>query len=400
MAAYLGTDNVGNVKLGLSQISSMYLGSTQFWPTTSSTPNFGTGFGGSGVLAQQDTVVSGGKLYANYGMSSYSGSSIGFGTVRINVDGTLDTTWDTGTGFNEVVDQLTPLSNGQVMCGGSFSRYNGSGSGQIIRLNNDGTRDFTFPDVSVNNIAFWIGETLTNKYIVGGNFDFVSGSTANRIIGLNNDGTIDPTFNTGTGFNSTIIDGLITSTNKIVLGGFFTAYNGDGSNRIIKLNDDGTKDTSFNIGSGFNAGNIQSLWEQNDGKILAVGTFTNYSGSTANRIVRINLDGTKDPAWIGCIPNNTVQDVCELPNGKIVIVGDFTLVNGISRNKVAVLLPDGTLDLSSNIGTGINGEIYGVTPTNNSTNDFVVVGNFTEYDGISCSRGILKLNEWGFRLSI
>jgi hypothetical protein len=37
---------------------------------------------------------------------------------------------------------------------------------------------------------------------------------------------------------------------------------------------------------------------------------------------------------------------------------------------------------------------------NDSTNDFIVVGNFTQYKNLTVSKGILKLNEWGFKLSV
>jgi hypothetical protein len=39
-----------------------------------------------------------------------------------------------------------------------------------------------------------------------------------------------------------------------LVGGLFTSYNGTTSNRIIRLNSDGSVDSSFNIGTGVSGG--------------------------------------------------------------------------------------------------------------------------------------------------
>jgi hypothetical protein len=60
-----------------------------------------------------------------------------------------------------------------------------------------------------------------------------------RIVRLNNDGSIDNTFNTGTGFNGTTFSGLIDDGKILVVGGFFE-YNGQTNRQIAKLNSDGS----------------------------------------------------------------------------------------------------------------------------------------------------------------
>jgi hypothetical protein len=51
---------------------------------------------------------------------------------------------------------------------------------------------------------------------------------------------------------------------KILVGGRFTDYNGTPRQRIARINTDGTIDTSFVVGSGFNA----------DVKTIALGNLT------------------------------------------------------------------------------------------------------------------------------
>ena len=95
---------------------------------------------------------------------------------------------------------------------------------------------------------------------MGGSFSVLNGITRNCLVRLNNDGTEDTSFytNLGTGFNqvaNSIYRISIQSDGKILVGGEFTTLNGITRNRLVRLNNDGTVDTSFytNLGTGFNA---------------------------------------------------------------------------------------------------------------------------------------------------
>lgn len=60
----------------------------------------------------------------------------------------------------------------------------------------------------------------------------------------------------GTGFNNYVVAITEISTGECLVGGYFTQYSEDTSNRVIKLNVDGSHNTSFNIGNGFSGSNI------------------------------------------------------------------------------------------------------------------------------------------------
>lgn len=88
---------------------------------------------------------------------------------------------------------------------------------------------------------------------------------------------------------------------------------------------DGTLDTTFstNLGGGFN-GNVWSVAAQTDGKVVVGGSFTAVNGVTSNRIARLNADGTVDAAFsanLGTGPDNDVLSVAVQTDGKIVLVG-------------------------------------------------------------------------------
>ena len=186
--------------------------------------------------------------------------------------------------------------DGKILVGGDFTQYSGVTANYIIRLNTDGTIDNTFNSGSgfSNGVSSMAIQSGDGKILAGGDFTQYSGVTANFIIRLNSDGTIDNTFNSGSGFNGYVTSIAIQSDGKILIGGSFTSYSGITANYIIRLNTDGTIDNTFNSGSGFSNGVSSMAIQSGDGKILAGGDFTQYSGVTANRIIRLNTDGTID----------------------------------------------------------------------------------------------------------
>jgi uncharacterized delta-60 repeat protein len=222
--------------------------------------------------------------------------------ARLNMPGmTIDSSFNTTTGFvnQEDVQMMALQSDGKLIVGGQFTSYKGSSYNRIIRLNSNATIDTSFnPGTGFNNTVYrnCIAIQGDGKIIVCGAFTTYNGTSANRIIRLNSDGTIDSGFVYGTGFNSDVTALAIDSNGKILVGGSFGTYNGSTRTRIARLNTDGTNDTEFSIGSGFN-GSVGYICIQSDGKILVGGTFTLYNGSTAEQLCRLNSNGTIDSSF-------------------------------------------------------------------------------------------------------
>ena len=133
------------------------------------------------------------------------------------------------------------------------------------------TPDVLVPGPDVNFYAL----TNDNKILIGGSFTTFNSINQNRIIRLNSDGTKDSTFSIGTGFNSTVWD-IDLQNEKIIAVGNFVSYNSTSSNKIVRLNSDGNLDTSFDIGNGFD-NNCYTLNVLNDNKILIGGEFNNFN---------------------------------------------------------------------------------------------------------------------------
>ncbi len=321
-----------------------------------------TGFNGvvlpnSIVVQSDDKIVVGGSFTTYKGVTQNS-------IVRLNTNGSADSSFITGTGFDAQVDCLAIQSDGKILAGTGGSTYNGTPfSGLFIRLNADGTIDSSFiigTGFNANPSVICI-QPLNGKILVGGSFTDYNGNTANSIARINTDGSFDSSFVTGTGFDAVVDCIAVQADGKILVGGFFTNYNGTATNRIVRLNADGTIDSSFIIGTGFNA-RVLTLYVQSDGKILAGGAFTSYNGTTSNRIVRLESTGAIDATFnVGTGFDLQVRSIKVASNNKVIAGGDFTTYKGISNNSIIKLDSDGAIDTGSITQTSQYGAFSSVT---------------------------------------
>jgi uncharacterized delta-60 repeat protein len=368
-------------------VSGSALSSVSGTPNSAFIANIGTGFNFEvrAVRSQPD-----GKILVGGAFDSFNGTS----TVRIarlNADGTLDNTFNTGTGFNGSVNSVDVQPDGKILVGGVFTSFNGTSTVRIARLNADGTLDNTFnTGTGFMGVVYSADVQPDGKILVGGSFISFNGtSTVNRIARLNADGTLDNTFTTGTGFNTTVNSVDVQPDGKILVGGIFTSFNGTSTvNRIARLNTNGALDNTFNTGTGFND-EVISVDVQPDGKILVGGFFSSFNGtSTVNRIARLNADGTLDNTFnTGTGFNNTVNSVYVQPDGKILVGGVFTSFNGTNDvNRIAQLNANGTLDaaFTTNTGAGLSNSVWNdAVDIQAGTGNILVGGIFTRTNNIS-----------------
>jgi hypothetical protein len=147
-----------------------------------------------------------------------------------------DTTFNVGTGASGNVWTTSIQSDGKVIIGGSFGSYGGVTVNGIARLHANGVRDTTFNMGSgPNNIVTTSSIQSDGKVIIGGDFTSYGGVTTNRIARLHANGVRDTTFNVGSGANDTIRTISIQSDGKVIIGGDFTSYSGVTTNRIARI---------------------------------------------------------------------------------------------------------------------------------------------------------------------
>ncbi|KAA9325979.1 LamG-like jellyroll fold domain-containing protein [Adhaeribacter soli] len=354
-----------------------------------------TGFSGTVYALHVD---SDGKVLAGGTITSYKGVSRR-GIARINVNGSLDTDFNPGTGFansslpTHYVYAIAVQADKKILVGGEFNSYNGKSCNNLVRLNPDGTIDNTFAiGMGVNGAVHAIVVQPDGKIVLGGSFLQVNGVAANRIIRLTSTGALDAGFTPGSGFSGGVRTLALQPDGKIVAGGLFATFNGTSRNNIARLNSDGTVDAGFNPGSGFN-NTVLSVGVLPEGKVVASGNFTLFNGSTVNYLARLKDDGTLDPDFsTGTGFNSPVPALAVQPDGKIVAGGYFTTYNGSAQTRIVRLNYNGTPDNTFVTGAGFNGVVMSLALQPDGK--IVTGGDFSTYKGISSSR-ISRLTETG-----
>jgi uncharacterized delta-60 repeat protein len=234
---------------------------------------------------------------------------------------------------------------------------------------------------------------MDGKVLVGGAFSTYNGTARRGVVRLNPNGTLDTSFNPGgTGTNDDVEAIVVQSDGKVLIGGQFTSYNGTGRGRIARLNTDGTLDGTFNPGSGGAAGGVSEIVMQSDGKVVIAGLFEGWNGALRRGIARLNSNGTLDTSFNTGTGAYPVYTVAMQSDGKVIIAGDFTSYNGIARNKIARLNADGTLDASFDPGAGPTG--YPEFMVVQSNGKIVVGGSFVSFNS-TWPDGIARLNADG-----
>jgi uncharacterized delta-60 repeat protein len=175
------------------------------------------------------------------------------------------------------------------------------------------------------------------KILVGGDFTTFNGITANKLVRLNANGSVDTSFSVGSGFDGKIYALTLQNDSKILVGGSFSSYNGQTNKRIVRLNSNGNQDASFVTGSGFSGGTVRTIIVQSNGRIIVGGSFSgNYNGTAVKRMLRLLQDGTYDASF-PVILNGQLNSICMVPGGAV-IGGNFNSVTGISKHRIAKLL--------------------------------------------------------------
>lgn len=327
------------------------------------------------------------------------GFLLGFYITASAQDGTWDATFNIGTGAGAPVNGIEVLADGKIIIAGQFQHYNGATvnglarlnangdldtsftspataqnifrthidddgkivyatvySGSILkRVNADGSADdsFTPPDFSFDAEIVSISKQ-GEKYIVSGSFTVSDGITQLRnIVRLDADGTLDASFapvvlyseNTSYAITHVLPD------DKIIAAGRFEFYDEVAVANVIRLNADGTLDTSFNAGTGVQ-GQTRAIALQPDGKIILAGSFLSVNNVARNLIARLNSDGSMDESFVTPAGDGvTAFDLMVQPDGKIIAGGNFQdseVIIGGDDDSVPVYIKrfnaDGTLD--------------------------------------------------------
>jgi len=363
--------------------------------TGSVDPGFNIGSGADNTVRAFAVQPDGNVVVAGV-HATYNGT--GAATVfRVQPNGTLDATFNSGSGANATATCLALQADGKVLLGGAFTSYNGTTRGYIARLNTDGSLDMTFnSSVGAGSTIQAIAVQPDGKILIAGAFSTYNGTNRNRIARLNADGSLDAGFNPGTGANNLIYAMALQSDGKVLIGGQFTAVNGTSLNRIARLNANGSLDLSFTPGTGPD-NTVWAIAVQPNGKAIIAGEFTQYNSISRSRIARLNTDGSNDASFnpgtgLYALSGAIGRRIALHGGGKVLVTGAFTSVNGTARNRIARLNADGSLDTGFNPGSGMNNnEGWAIAARPNGK--VLAGGSFTLFNGTAKNRLVQLLGD-------
>lgn len=246
--------------------------------------NLGTG---ANNKVRKAIVDSNGKITLIGNFTSFNGSACG-GIIRLNSDGTIDNTFNsTGTTSSTgISDIILTSDNKYILSGENISVYNGQSTySKTVRLNYNGSIDTTFQapmDASFIRIGL-----LSNGQLIGvGKYNIKK---------LNANGT-DTGFGSSIlqGNSASTPYGLhVQADDKVIITGIFNKIGTNTVNNIVRIDVSGSSaviDTTFNpSGTGPSHGILCSQLTD-DGKILIGGEFYLYNGIARNYIARLNND--------------------------------------------------------------------------------------------------------------
>jgi uncharacterized delta-60 repeat protein len=204
-----------------------------------------------------------------------------FGVRRLLAAGELDLTFEVGSGLTTIYGgsiayaQLMP--DGKIIVSGSFTHIDSLPRDKLARLNHDGTPD---PDFDAGNLLMFLNYPPTVLAQPDGKVFVVTNNEPNELVRLGTTGEIDPTFQ----FSGAAFPFALQRDGKLLVA------TGEG---FMRLNSDGTPDSSFDPGLDAGSG-VSQAFVQPGGKILIHGVFTSIHGVPRFGTARLNSDGSLD----------------------------------------------------------------------------------------------------------
>ena len=362
------------------------------------------------------TTDSSGAVLIAGDFTSIGGTNRGM-IAKLDSSGKLMSSFETGTGANGPIRSMLVQTDGKILVGGEFTSINGTARNRIARLNSDGSLDMTFnPGSGANGTVFAIATTSYPYYnsgiIIGGDFTSFNGTNRGRVALLSTSGSLNTSYLNSSGANGTVysIAGSTSypyfSGSGLYFGGAFTTFDGQTRNRIAKLDNSFGLDYYFNIGSGPN-GPVYCISLIQNGfvggtSLLIGGEFTEFNGYIRGNLALLsssysfssasNLDQFFDVWTDGAVRTiaNTSQYYSSTQN--IYIGGDFQIVNGASRKRIAKIVTSsysgyptsglqGNIDATFNPDPGINARVSTVAYLSDSR--MLVGGEFSAIQSVT-----------------
>jgi uncharacterized delta-60 repeat protein len=254
--------------------------------------------------------------------------------------------------------------------GSSFENVGGLPRLHLARLNADLSLDAVFqPSVPPDSDIYTFDEQADGSIIIAGRFETIADPVneifANSVARVDSSGNVDSSFTFPIEYHQSsayyVYGARLLPSGKIIAGGYYYIA-GVGLTTTSLHNSDGSLDSSdFTPAT---LGGPSAISVQSDGKVLIGGVFNTIGNATdqlsRNNVGRLTATGAPDSQFIAQTESGSSGQViafAEQNDGKILMGGSFTQVDGQTRNGIVRLLSSGALDSSFNV----NDEIFAGT---------------------------------------
>ena len=299
----------------------------------------------SSVARQPD-----GKLLISGLIESVNDVSVGR-FVRLNIDGSLDHSFDADRNLDRWAQSLAVLSNGKILV--TTTLEGSESNGPLAQLNTIDLLGEEYVRLDISSGANLVG-TPGSLLVVGPSLGSDEGFVT-RIVALDENGVPQNEISTPH------LPAPISIVHRQPDGKYLIVTEKTDAHRfhysvntfLTRLNPDGTVDSEFHpqaigqhVQSGFGyyaVAEVEAVSLQPDGKIWIAGWFVSYNGTSRTNLARLNADGALDLSFDpGEGPDGRVAKVYPQPNNRAILLGDFAAISGFPRPNVARVFTDGT----------------------------------------------------------
>lgn len=290
-----------------------------------------------------------GQAYIATGLYFEWSGGIGY-IVRLLQDGSVDPDFDaSAAGFVNPLVRTYPQPDGGMIVIGSDN--------SVTRLTSSGGKDTVFASALIGSSYNFGARQADGKIFYT---SISSGNLIRQLRRMNPDGSDDSSFVVlETPYSSSYEIGLpVLNDDGSIFVGALTAERAANRHNLTRVNVAGIIDPDFNPRFSRD-GQIGSLHRQSDGRYLVYGRFSHVNGLSQPRIndlIRLNPDGTIDSSFSGSLPDNAIVSQIEnQPDGKILVFGNYPAESGgqiqIARRYLANGSPDPSFQAISQMMT-------------------------------------------------
>lgn len=232
-------------------------------------------------------------------------SQSGYPLVRINNDGTLDDLFMYGGNFERTLQNMV-WPDGRILVSGYSYISDGKSRHGIERLLPDGEIDPTFQTVGSTNQWLILLALLPDGSALAARqsptFQDLFSDSGLRLVRVMPNGGLDPSYVSPVGRDSSVNCAAVQRDGRVLLGGLLFKANGEPAGPIVRLEPDGTLDTTFATDLP-KSGSVLAIEPLADGDLLVGGSFETADGRySVTRLSSVERPRLRPVGWTNGIP--------------------------------------------------------------------------------------------------